>query len=54
MNNQNSDSTSNATWFIGVSFGSTEDQTQLFLAEGRWKVKVMETHNQINSGQLLW
>ena len=33
MNSQNSDSVSNATWFVGASFGGTDDQTQRFLAE---------------------
>ena len=39
MNSQNSDSVSNATWFVGASFGGTDDQTQRFLAEQIWEVK---------------
>jgi len=39
MNNQNKDSTSNTTWFVGASFGGTNDQTQRFLAEGVWEVR---------------
>jgi 5-methylcytosine-specific restriction protein B len=38
MNNQNN-STSNATWFVGASFGGTDDQTQRFLAESIWEVR---------------
>ena len=39
MSNQNSDSTSNVTWFVGARFGGTEDQTQRFRAEGVWEVR---------------
>jgi 5-methylcytosine-specific restriction protein B len=38
MSNQNN-STSNATWFVGASFGGTDDQTQRFLAESIWEVR---------------
>jgi 5-methylcytosine-specific restriction protein B len=39
MNDQKSDGASNATWFVGASFGGTDDQTQRFLAEGAWEIK---------------
>jgi 5-methylcytosine-specific restriction protein B len=39
MSSQINDSTSNATWFVGASFGGTNDQTQRFLAEQMWEVK---------------
>ena len=28
-----------ASWFVGASFGRTDDQTQRFLSEGIWEVK---------------
>ena len=40
MNIQNRSSTSNATWFVGASFGdATEDQSERFLAEGIWEIR---------------
>lgn len=39
MNDQKSDGASNATWFVGASFGGADDQTQRFLAEGAWEIK---------------
>ena len=38
MSNQNN-STTNATWFVGASFGGTDDQSKRFLDEGIWEVK---------------
>lgn len=39
MNNQINDSTSNTTWFVGASFGGSNDQTKRFLAEGMWEIR---------------
>lgn len=39
MINQKNDSASNATWFVGASYGGSNDQTQRFLAAGIWEVK---------------
>lgn len=39
MNDQKNDSPSNATWFVGASFGGTDDQTERFLAQGTWEVR---------------
>ena len=36
-NEQRMDSTSNPVWFVGASFGATDDQTQRFLSEGIWE-----------------
>jgi 5-methylcytosine-specific restriction protein B len=37
MKNQNNDSTLKATWFVGASFGHTDDQTARFLSQGIWE-----------------
>lgn len=39
MSNLQNNGASKATWFVGASFGRTDDQTQRFLAEGIWEVK---------------
>jgi 5-methylcytosine-specific restriction protein B len=39
MNDQQKDSASNATWFVGASFGGTDDQTERFLEQGVWEIK---------------
>ena len=37
MNIQLTDATLNAAWFVGASFGGTDDQMARFLAEGIWE-----------------
>ena len=37
MTNQTIDSASQATWFVGASYGGTDDQMPRFLAEGIWE-----------------
>lgn len=37
MTTQTIDSASNATWFVGASYGGTDDQMPRFLAEGIWE-----------------
>jgi len=37
MNDKKNDISSNATWFVGASYGGTDDQMPRFLAEGIWE-----------------
>ena len=37
--NIKTDNASQPSWFVGASFGGTDDQTQRFLVEGVWEVK---------------
>jgi 5-methylcytosine-specific restriction protein B len=37
MDNQKNDSLSNATWFVGASYGGTDDQLPRFLSDGMWE-----------------
>jgi 5-methylcytosine-specific restriction protein B len=37
MGDQNRESTSSATWFVGASYGGTDDQLPRFLADGIWE-----------------
>ncbi|MGC9953504.1 MAG: AAA family ATPase [Rhizomicrobium sp.] len=37
MNNATNQSGSNPTWFVGASYGGTNDQTPRFLSEGIWE-----------------
>lgn len=37
MNTQTKDSASGATWFVGASYGGTDDQLPRFLSEGIWE-----------------
>src|ERR1035437_9183534 len=37
MNDTTNQSGSNATWFVGASYGGTDDQTPRFLEEGIWE-----------------
>lgn len=37
MNDKKNDSSSNVTWFVGASYGGTDDQTPRFLSEGIWE-----------------
>ncbi|MFP5413811.1 MAG: McrB family protein [Gammaproteobacteria bacterium] len=37
MNIQSKDSTSGATWFVGATYGRTDDQLPRFLSEGIWE-----------------
>ena len=39
MSDQKNDSPSNGAWFVGASFGGTDDQTQRFISDGVWEVK---------------
>ena len=39
MSDQKNDSPSNGAWFVGASFGGTDDQTQRFISDGIWEVK---------------
>src|SRR5436190_1367108 len=38
-NLDNSEAGDKVCWFVGASFGGTEDQTQRFLAEGIWEIR---------------
>ncbi len=38
MKEQSGTTASKATWFVGASYGGTEDQTARFLANGIWEV----------------
>ena len=44
MNDQNNDGASNAVWFVGASFGSTDDQAPRFLSEGIWENGYTDKH----------
>lgn len=37
MTTQTTDSAPQATWFVGASYGGTDDQMPRFLAEGIWE-----------------
>ena len=37
MTTQTIDSAPHATWFVGASYGGTDDQLPRFLAEGIWE-----------------
>lgn len=37
MDNDKKDTGSNATWFVGASYGGTDDQMSRFLADGIWE-----------------
>lgn len=39
MHNQPNESVSGVTWFVGASFGHTDDQTARFLSEGIWEIR---------------
>lgn len=38
MSDKNQRQTSSTTWFVGASFGHTEDQSARFLEEGIWEI----------------
>ena len=38
MDNEQNGTSSNATWFVGASYGGTDDQSERFVAEGIWEV----------------
>lgn len=37
MVDQKNENASKATWFVGASFGGTDDQLPRFLADGIWE-----------------
>jgi hypothetical protein len=37
MDNEKKDTGSNATWFVGASYGGTDDQMSRYLADGIWE-----------------
>lgn len=39
MNSRNDGGVSNVAWFVGASFGGTDDQTPRFLAEQIWEIR---------------
>lgn len=55
MNPQTNDSASGATWFVGASYGGTDDQTPRFLAEGIWENgyedRLLDTVRSMRSGE---
>ncbi|RUP24967.1 MAG: hypothetical protein EKK45_22345 [Curvibacter sp.] len=44
MTEQTSTQSSTTTWFVGASFGHTDDQSARFFEEGIWQVSVQSTH----------
>jgi 5-methylcytosine-specific restriction protein B len=44
MDNQKNGSVSNATWFVGASYGGTDDQMLRFLSEGIWENEYEDKH----------
>ena len=38
MTEQTSNQSSGTTWFVGASFGHTDDQSARFLEEGIWEI----------------
>ncbi len=44
MSDQKSEKTSKATWFVGASFGGTEDQLPRFIADGIWENGYKDKH----------
>lgn len=55
MDNEKRDTGSNATWFVGASYGGTDDQMSRFLADGIWENgyddKLLDTVRSMRPGE---
>lgn len=47
MNDIKNDNSSNSAWFVGASYGGTEDQMPRFLSEGIWENGYKDKHSEL-------